>query len=138
MMLVKTDHDERGAALSILLIGTVVLVLLAAGLIVDGGRKYDATATAQAGAAAAARAGSNAVAKQSIAGAPIDASTAISAAQEYLSRAGLHGTAQVQGQQIVVSATQEQQTAFLAMVGITQVSGTATAHAALFDPASAR
>lgn len=134
----RTEHDERGAALSILLIGTVVLILLAAGLIVDGGRKYDAVAAAQAGAAAAARAGSNAVAKQSIAGAPVDVSTATSAAQDYLTRAGLHGTVQVQGQEIVVSATQDRDTAFLAMVGIGHVSGTATAQTALFDPAAGR
>lgn len=128
------ERNERGGGMSLMAIGAVLLAILIAGLVVDSGRQYEAAATAQAAAAAAARAASNSTATQRLAAAPIDGDAAITAAQQYLNQAGVSGSASINGQQITVEAIDTRPTQFLAVLGISQVSGRGHATANLVTP----
>lgn len=127
------DRDERGGGSGVMLIlGTILAVLMVAGLVVDGGRKVSASADATAIAGQAARAAANAAATTQIAGGGINTSAAIAAANTYFAQAGISGTITIANNQVTARVTETKPTIFLSMVGVSQVTGTGTAVANLY------
>lgn len=126
-------HLERGEV-SELVIVLVVSLFLVAGLVVDGGAKLTAVSDASSTAQEAARAGAQPLdALPSNGGtAHIDSRQAASAAQNYLSAAGAHGTARViDSATIEVTVTSTKPTVFLGLIGINSLTATRTARADL-------
>ena len=127
-------HDpDRGSITAYLLIMTVALVVLA-GLVLDGGAALTAHGTAADTAQQAARAGADALDEQSLrAGTPAGLTTNPAAAREaavaVLAAADVTGDITVTGTAVTVTARATTPTAILAIVGINQVGGTATATA---------
>ncbi len=126
------QHD-RGALTLMLALLMVALVALA-GLVIDGGKKLNASETAYAVAEEAARAGAGAVNTSlaySSGNYEVDAPQARAAAQAYLASAGYSGTVRVSGNSITVTVTIRKPTAVLSAVGIDYVTATGTAVASL-------
>lgn len=124
-------RDERGQALSALVVGVVVTLLLVAGLVVDGGAKASAVRRAQAAAAQAARAAVDAGAASRSAGAALDVQAVRSAGQAVLAERGVTGEVDVAGGVVTVRSTDSERTTFLSLLGIAEVAGTGEATAAL-------
>ena len=123
-----------GGTVSLLMILMALGLFLATGLVVDGGQKLRATQRARDAAGEAAR---TAVLSVQPAGtvrgrAPqVDAAAAVRAAQAYLTRAGVAGTATVAAGQVQVEATSTFTPSFLSLVGLGQQTVTGTAAARL-------
>ena len=120
---------------------SIILVLITpaifgvAGLVVDGGRALNARQRATDQAEQAARAAADAVnvdAIRSGTGLVIDSVAARTAAEQYLAAAGGVGTVSVEPGSVTVTVSATTETAFFAVIGISQlsVSGTATARPA--------
>lgn len=124
------EADQRGMSLSTLVVAGTFAILLVAGLVVDGGQRVRAARFAEAAAADAARAGADAYATGSLAGAP-EPARAIEAARRHLADAHAAGTVTVGTGSVVVRASSTQPTVFLSVIGITEVSAHAEASAAL-------
>ena len=130
----RVQHEpDRGSITAYLLITTVALVVLA-GLVLDGGAALTAHGTAADTAQQAARAGADALDEQSLrASAPAGLTTNPAAAREaaaaVLAAADVTGDITVTGSTVTVTARATKPTAILAIVGIDQVGGTATATA---------
>lgn len=123
--------QDRGSA-SLFVLIAVVGLMLAIGLVVDGGRKVEALQRADALAQEAARTASQQlIAHRSVRGLSpqIDTATAQQAAGAYLAAAGVRGSATASATTVTVTATVTEPTTFLAAIGITDVSATATATA---------
>lgn len=126
------DRD-RGSITAYLLIMTVALVVLA-GLVLDGGAALAAHGRAADTAQQAARAGADAIDEQSLrtaspAGLNADPAAARQAAAAVLAAADVTGDITVTGSVVTVTARATRPAAILAIVGITEVGGTATATA---------
>lgn len=126
--------DERGGgSVSVWMLLMVPVILVMAGLVVDGSRQVSATQTAQNAAATATRAGTDAAATPQLAGHDGTAA-AVHAAQQALSAAGVKGSVQAGGTAITVATSQSRPTVFLSAIGISQVTGHGQAHAQLVGP----
>ena len=127
-------RGERGGSQSILLLGVVVVLVLSAGLVVDGGRKTAAARDAEAVAAGAARAGLNAAATGRLAG-RADTAAAVSAARSFLAGApDVSGSVQLlPGGRLRVTTQSTQPTRYLSLVGISTVTGRGEATADLIE-----
>jgi len=126
----RVPRDEGSASLFVLV--TVVALMLAIGLVVDGGRKVEALQRADAIAREAARTASQQlVAHRSVRGMSpqIDTATAERAAATYLASAGVRGAAVATATTVTVTAEVTEPTTFLAAIGITEVNATGTATA---------
>lgn len=125
--------NERGSVTAWMATGAFVMATLV-GLAVDLGGQAHAQQRAHDIAAQAARTGAQEVqAAPAVQGryARIDTATALSAAQTYLSAAGIGGSVSIaNGDRIVVDTRDTYRTKFLGIVGITRVTvrGEATAH----------
>ena len=130
----RVQHEpDRGSITAYLLIMTVALVVLA-GLVLDGGAALTAHGTAADTAQQAARAGADALDEQSLrASAPAGLTTNPAAAREaaaaVLAAADVTGDITITATAVTVTARATTPTAILAIVGIDQVGGTATATA---------
>jgi Flp pilus assembly protein TadG len=125
---------EDGGSISLALVVMVSALLVAVGLVVDGGAKLRAVqqATAVAGEAARAATQQVNVARVQTAGtARIDSAAARRAARETLDEAGVKGTVTVAAAQVSVSATVDRPTVFLSLLGVGSVTGSASATADL-------
>jgi len=125
--------EDRGSITAYLLIMTVALVVLA-GLVLDGGAALTAHGRAADTAQQAARAGADALHDQSLRattpeGLTTNPAAARAAAARVLAAADVIGDITVTGTTVTVTARATKPTAILAIVGITQVGGTATATA---------
>lgn len=112
--------DERGSV-SLLLAVLAMAVLIAVGLVVDGGQKLRSTQRADDAAAEAARAAVQAVQPaRTVRGLPprTDPAGARSAAQAYLHAAGVTGSVSVTGQRVRVSTTLSFTPTFLSLIGL--------------------
>ncbi len=129
----KKGRDERGS-ISLWMVTSSFVMMVLVGLAVDLGGQVHAQQRARDLAAQAARTGG-----QQVQAAPaiegrylnVDASAARSAAEAYLSAAGIDGTASISGgDTITVNVTDTYEPRFLALLGIDHldVTGTATAH----------
>ena len=128
-------RDERGQALSVFVVVSVVALLLIAGLVVDGGRKTAADRRAELTAAAAARAAVDATAPQRQAGHRPDAGVALAAAQEVLAgEPDIQGSVSLAADGTVrVTTSTSVDTVLLSLIGITRLPGNGNAAAQLYD-----
>ena len=124
---------DRGSIAAYLVVIAVALFALA-GLVLDGGAALTAHGRAADVAAQAARAGADALDGTSLrsptpAGLTANPAAARAAAQAVLSAADVQGEVTVTGSQVTVWAHAAKPTAILAIVGIDEVGGNATATA---------
>src|ERR1700683_326549 len=124
---------DRGA-LTLMLAAFMIVLLALGGLVIDGGRKLNATETAYAIAQEAARAGAGVVntseAYQSGTYA-VDLPQARAAAQAYLANAGYEGSVSASGDSIEGTVTITQPTEVLSLIGIDSLTVNGTAVASL-------
>lgn len=115
------SRDERGSV-SLFFVVAAMAMLLAVGLVVDGGGKIRALQEAEAIAAEAARQGGQAILAAPAVrgqGAVVDTSAAAAAAQHYLSSAGVQGSVSVVGgARLEVNTTTTYTPTFLSIAGV--------------------
>ena len=125
---------ETGS-LTLMLAVLMVALLALAGLVIDGGRKLNQSASAYAIAQEAARAGAGLVdrsAAYSSGTFRVDQAQAVAAARAYLASAGYTGTVSVDGaRRIRVTVTVTEHTLVLSLIGINTMTSTGSAIAAL-------
>lgn len=126
-------HDT--GSLTLMLAVLMVPLLALAGLVIDGGRKLNQSASAYAIAQEAARAGAGMVDRSAAYGSGtfrVDEAQAVAAARAYLSRAGYAGTVSADGmQRIRVTVTITSHTLVLSLIGIDTMTSTGSAVAVL-------
>lgn len=127
----RPGRDQRGQAVSSFVAVVLVAIFGVAGLVVDGGARSAAKADAEAAAAHAARAAVDASARHRAAGRPVDLGTVRAAGQAVLAERGLTGTISVVGGSVHVSTSTSVRTVFLGLIGITTLSASGDATAAL-------
>lgn len=128
-----TARDERGSV-SLMLVVMVLGLLVAAGLVVDGGAKLRAVQEATAAAGEAARAATqqvNVAGVQRNGTARLTAAAARAAGQAALDDAGVSGTVTVTPDRVQVTTSVTRPTIFLGLVGLHTISGTGSATADL-------
>lgn len=135
----RRRNGERGA-ISVFLAVLLPGLLLIIGLAVDGGAKVAAAQRANAIAEEAARAGGQALdVSAALAGQlRVDPAAAVTAAQDYLRRAGVQGAVTVlDGDTLQVTTTITQPTTFLGLIGITTLTVEGSGTAALIPGTTA-
>jgi Flp pilus assembly protein TadG len=126
-------RDDSGS-ITLTLVVMVTALLVAVGLVVDGGAKLRAVQHATAAAGEAARAAAqqvNVAQVQSAGSARLDAAAARRAAEATLAEAGVEGSVTVTSGSVSVNATVTRPTVFLSLVGIGSLSGKGAASADL-------
>ena len=128
----RQQSDAERGAIGVFLVVLVPGLLLIIGLAVDGGAKVAATQRANAIADEAARAGGQALdVSAALTGqVRVDPAAAVAAAQDYLDRSDVAGSVTVvDGDNLQVTTSITEPTAFLGLVGITAmtVEGSGTA-----------
>ena len=121
-------------SVSLFLVVAVLAMLIAVGLVVDGGHKLRATQRADDAAAEAARAALQSVRPaDTIRGRRprIDQAAAVGAAQRYLAAAGVAGSVSVTGDRVQVQTSSSFTPAFLSLIGLGSQSVTGRADARL-------
>jgi Flp pilus assembly protein TadG len=125
---------DRGS-LTLMLAVLMVALLALAGLVIDGGRKLNQSASAYAIAQEAARAGAGMVDRSAAYRSgtfQVDQGQALAAARAYLASAGYSGSVSAGGtQNIRVSVTVTSQTLVLSLIGIDTMTSTGSAVASL-------
>jgi len=131
----RHDGDRERGTITLMLLVMFVALLALAGIVIDGGAKLDQAENANAIAQEAARAGAGMVnqAKALATGTfAVDQSQALAAAQQYLARAGYHGTAAPDGANAIrVTVTVTTRTHVLSIIGINSMTSTGSATASL-------
>jgi hypothetical protein len=125
---------DDGGSISLALVVMVTALLVAVGLVVDGGAKLRAVQQATAVAGEAARAASqevNVAGVQTTGTARLDTAAAQSAARETLAAAGVEGSVTVAAGRVLVTAAVTRPTIFLNLVGVGSVTGSGSATADL-------
>ncbi len=128
------DHRHEQGSVTPFVVVTALALMLAVGLVADGGQKLQALQRADTAAEEAARAAGQTIQPaRSIRGLPplVDAGPATAAAQAHLTAAGMAGTVSIDGDVVTVSTTTSEPTVFLAAIGITTVTATGSAQARL-------
>lgn len=120
--------DEQGAASIVLVLFTVAL-LTVAGVVIDSGYAMASKRTAMHQAEQAARVGADALNRGALRDGvtQVDPGRAQSKAQDYLASVGATGTVTVDGGEVTVTVTGEQDTKILSAVGIGSIPFKATA-----------
>lgn len=125
---------DRGS-LTLLLAVLMVALLALAGLVIDGGRKLNQSASAYAVAQEAARAGAGIVDRSAAYRSGtfvVDEGAALAAARSYLASAGYQGAVSPDGaNRIKVSVTITSHTLVLSLIGIDTMTSTGSAVASL-------
>ncbi|MGA4668362.1 pilus assembly protein TadG-related protein [Propionibacteriaceae bacterium Y1923] len=125
-------RSERGASVTALFATVMVVLLVAVGLVVDGGAQSAARSRAETVAAEAARAAVSAHASDSIQGGPA-AGGARAAAQRVLDARGMPGTITITGGRVTVETSTSTPTTFLSLLGINSLTARGSATAQLVD-----
>ena len=124
--------DERGASVSVFVAVVVFALLIAAGLVVVGGRQSAAQRAAQVAAADAARAGQDACAAARVAGRAPAPAVCVQAAQARLAAAGMPGLVVLSDPVTVrVETATSVPTVFLSLIGINSLRASGSAEAQL-------
>lgn len=121
-----------GGSVSLFTVVITVVLILAVGLVVDGGAKVRALERADEAAREAARAGSQVLdVPASVRGdaVAVDPAGAARAARAYLGAAGVDGSVSVAGNSVTVSTSVQFTPVFFAVVGVGPTTVTATATA---------
>ncbi len=125
---------ERGS-LTLMLAVLMVALLALAGLVIDGGRKLNQSASAYAIAQEAARAGAGMVDRSAAYRSGtfrVDQGQALAAARDYLTGAGYSGSVTADGtRRIRVTVTVSEPTLVLSLIGIDTMTSTGSAVASL-------
>lgn len=108
------DEGGGGGGAALIMVALIPALLIAFGLVVDGGAKSGALDRANRIAMEAARAGAQAVSGPGA----ISAAAARAAADNYLSAEGLTGSVSLSGTRVQVSVTWDQPTKVLSIIGI--------------------
>lgn len=126
----RDPGSERGAVTAFVTVAAVAM-MMATGLVLDGGRVLAAHREADDQAGAAARVGAQAVDVDAlrVRRMRIDARAAVSAARAHLRRHGYSGSARVRGDRVEVTVTLRQATPLLSLVGTRTVTVSATREA---------
>lgn len=119
---------DRGSAIAAYMLVMAVVLFAFAGLVLDGGAALAARGQAADTAQQAARAGADSLDSGSLRSGVLraDPSAAAAAARAVLSAAGVDGQVEVAGSQVTVTTYVSRPTAILSMVGVGEVSGSAT------------
>lgn len=128
----RARADDGSVTLMFVVMATALL--LAIGLVVDGGAKIRAVQSANRAAAEAARAGAQQVdvaAVQTAGGAALTPHRARQAAEAALAASGATGSVTADRSEVRVRATVSSRTVFLGLVGINEVEGAGEATARL-------
>jgi len=130
----RRRRDERGASTAIIVLFTIAL-LSVAGLVIDGGYALGAKREAMNDAEQAARVGADALDRGSLrdGSVRVDPGRAVTAAQAYLHQVGAHGKVTVDGGEVTVMVSAEQDTKILSAVGVSKIPVKATASALSID-----
>ncbi|HUC56238.1 MAG TPA: pilus assembly protein TadG-related protein [Streptosporangiaceae bacterium] len=131
--ILRAGQRDRGA-LTLMLAAFMIVLLALAGLVIDGGRKLNATETAYAVAQEAARAGAGVVNTSEAYRSgtyAVDIPQARAAAAAYLTNAGYEGSVSASGDSITVTVTITQPTAVLSLIGIDSMTVKGSAVASL-------
>jgi len=127
--------QREAGSLTVLLAVLMVALLALAGLVIDGGRKLNQSASAYAMAQEAARAGAGMVDRSAAyrSGAfGVDEGQALAAARTYLASVGYTGSVSIDGtQKIRVTVTVTRRTLVLSLIGIDTMTSTGSAVASL-------
>lgn len=125
--------QEEEGSLSAYLLVTVVLLVVIVGLVVDSAGKYQTNDRANQVAANAARAAVNSLSGESVRIGEIylDAATAQTVAQSYISASGMSGTVTIQGQVVSVEVETTYTTKFLSLIGVNSLPADGAASAQL-------
>jgi CRISPR-associated Cas5-like protein len=138
----RADDDRDSGHIAVFMVGITLALLAVVGLGFDGGAALIARGRAYDLAAQAARAGANAITPESLRSGEtselrVDPVAAQAAAQRLLNAAGATGTVTIPERDVVVvTAHVPKRTAILGIVGIHDVSGTATASATILHGTS--
>lgn len=126
----RLRDNEQGSITPMFVVIVPALVLIV-GLVVDGAGKVQANDRAQMIASGASRSAANALSGQVVldGGLVLDTPRARQAALDYISAAGMTGTVNVNGDQIVVTVQTDYATKFVSAIGITTLPAEATATA---------
>ena len=128
----RAARDEGSISLGLVVM--VVAVMVAIGLVIDGGAKIRAVEQATRVAAEAARAGAQEVdvtAVQTAGATALDPARARTAARAVLEAAGVQGEVHATQTRVTVDATVSRSTVFLGMIGVNSVTGHGSADAGL-------
>jgi Flp pilus assembly protein TadG len=122
------DDAERGSVTLFVAVIAVAL-LIAIGLVVDGGQHISASQLADNAAGEAARAAGQHITGAAVLGSPPEADTAraVQAARDYLDAADVAGRVTVSGSEITVTTTVDRQPILLSIAGVTKITGTGSA-----------
>jgi Flp pilus assembly protein TadG len=128
------SNPEQGAAAAFVVLMAIAL-LAAAGLVIDGGYALAAKRQAMNQAEQAARAGADVLSQAGLRSGQtlVDSTRAVAAAQGYLSSVGASGTVTIDGGEVTVTVTSQQDTQILTVVGVGSIPVQATASATSID-----
>lgn len=119
---------QRGASISVLIAMLIPVLLLCAGLAIDGAAKASADRRAEAAAAQAARAGQDAAAPVLLAGADAAGAATAAANRVLAAHPGISGQATVLDDGLLqVTTSTSVDTVFLGLVGIDELAGRGSA-----------
>ncbi|WOP18124.1 pilus assembly protein [Raineyella sp. LH-20] len=125
-------RDQRGHALSVMVLLVTVALGLMAGLVVDGGQQVTAMRRATAVAEHAARAAADAAAASALEGGPDPQAAGAAASAVLAAEPEVTGTVTIRpGRRIRVETRAERPTVFLSVIGIGSVHASASASADL-------
>jgi hypothetical protein len=128
---IDQDTDPDRGSVGVYVVVVALGLLVAAGLVLDGGAAFAARGAAATAAQQAARAGADALnlatlRNPSPTGLAVDPSAARNAANRVLATAGATGTITVNGAAVTVTARVDRPSYLLAAVGVDRVAGTGT------------
>lgn len=126
------SRSEQGSV-TVFVVSLTLALLLAAGLVFDGGRLVDARLEAADAAGAAARAGAQAMTDLRSGDRRLDPARAAAAASAQLGRSGHDGSVEVRGAEVVVTVRITRRPALLHLVGLGARTVTATRSARPVD-----
>ena len=127
-------RNERGAAAAVVVLFTIALMAVS-GLVIDGGYALGAQRRAMNTAEQAARAGADGLDEAALRNGDVrvDPAAGKAAAEHYLMSVGAHGDVVVNGDQVTVTVTAEQDATLLSAVGVGSLDVRATATATSID-----
>jgi Flp pilus assembly protein TadG len=125
---VRLTDRERGS-FSLLLAVLGMSLLVAIGLVVDGGRYIAAAQLADNAAAEAGRAAGQHLTSPAVLGQQpqVDTARAVQAARDYLAAAGVDGTVTVTGSEITITTTVQRTPVLLTVAGVSTITGNGSA-----------
>jgi Flp pilus assembly protein TadG len=123
----RTDRERGSFSLLLAVLG--ISLLVAIGLVVDGGQYITAAQLADNAAGEAGRAAGQHITSEAVLGQPPETDTvrAVQAARDYLDAAGVDGTVTDTGSEITITTTVQRSPVLLTMAGVSSIVATGSA-----------